>query len=143
MISYICEVNFVVACFAVIHLLGLLGVRGWRDGPALIDLLGFLVWRGVLALRALLDWLGLLALHGLLDVLSLLGLRGVPTGFLPACSRVWLVVCLLACLADWLFDGSVSWLLTSSLAPSFAGMLLGCLACLILLALLAWVRRVN
>ena len=83
------------ACFAVIHLLGLLGARGLRDG--VIDLLGFLVWRGMLALRALLDWLALLALHGLLDVLSLLGLSGLldllgmVTGFLPACARVWLV----------------------------------------------------
>ena len=43
------------ACFAVVQLLGLLGVRGLRDWLGLLDLLGFLVLRGMLALRALLD----------------------------------------------------------------------------------------
>ena len=43
------------ACFAVVQLLGLLGVRSLRDWLGLLDLLGFLVLRGMLALRALLD----------------------------------------------------------------------------------------
>ena len=84
-----------------------------------------------LVLLGLLDLLSLLGLSGLLDLL------GVLTGFLPACSRVWLVVCLLACLVGWLFDWSVSWWLTCSLARSFACMLLGLPRLLILIGF-AW-----
>ena len=84
-----------------------------------------------LILLSLLDLLSLLSLSGLLNLL------GVLTGFLPACSRVWLVVCLLACLVGWLFDWSVSWWLTCSLARSVACLLLGLPRLLILIGF-AW-----